>query len=118
MPGDFLPTSVTRETKKVVMRGSEPWVPIFCANCGCDGGWVPEASVQDSHFCFYLCDPCAVTWTPLADTMLVPDEVFFAKVNKAMEEKYGRVLTVQEQVEVLKDGESILSKLARERYAR
>jgi hypothetical protein len=48
--------------------------------------------------------------------MLVPDEVFWKKVEDAQLEKYGRILETYEQVEMLKDGSSLLSKLARGRY--
>ena len=110
---DVLPNSVPKETKNIVFRAGVPWIPIFCANCGCDGGWVPEAA---KDFAFYLCVPCAETWAPLAGTMLVPDEVFWQKLHGAQFEKHGRLLTDLELVEQLKDGDSMISKLARERH--
>ena len=113
MAGELLPSSVPRETKHVIFRAGVPWIPIFCANCGCDGGLIPE---ETKNFAFYLCVPCAEKWEPLAGMMLVPDNVFWDKVNAAMVEKYGRILEPHEQVEELKNGDSILSKLARDRY--
>lgn len=115
---DLLPSSVPREIKRTIAHRGVEWCPIFCANCGGDGGLVPEESVRDSKFAFYLCDPCAEKWTPLADTMLVPDEVFWAKVNDAQIEKYGRVLQPYEQIDELKNPASLLSKLARDRFAK
>ncbi len=115
MPAEILPSSVPRETKNVVFREGVPWIPIFCANCSCDGGWIPE---ETKDFAFYLCVPCADKWEPLTGTMLVPDEVFWDKVNAAQIEKYGRILEPHEQIEELKIGDSMLSKLARERYKR
>lgn len=111
-PADVLPNCLPKVTRKVVWRGPMAWIPLFCANCGADGGLVPE---EGSDFAFYLCDPCAEKWAPLAGTMLVPDEVFWQKLNAAQVEKYGRILTPPEQVEALKDGDHLLSKLARDR---
>ena len=113
MAVDVLPSSVPITPKKFVMRQGLPWVPIYCANCGADGGWIPEAAAD---FAFYLCVPCGDKWAPLAGTMLVPDEVFWAKVVDAQMENDKRILTPAETVEALKDGDHYLSKLARERY--
>lgn len=113
MAAELLPTSVPKETRNIVFHNGVPWIPIFCANCGCDGGKIPEDA---KDFAFYLCQPCADKWEPLANMMLVPDEVYWDKVNAAMVEKYGRVLEAHEQIELLKDGESILSKFARDRH--
>ena len=109
---DLLPSSVPRETRNVVMRGAVPWVPIYCANCGCDGGHVPEDA---KDFAFYLCIPCHDKHGTIAGTMAVPDEVFWQKVKDAQIEKYGRELLAHEVVEELKVGDSMLSKLAKER---
>jgi hypothetical protein len=87
------------------------WVPIFCANCGAPGGWVPEESTT---FAFYLCNPCAEKWSPLAGTLAVPDEVFWQKVHDAEMERYGRVLSSPEVIRALDDPESVLAKLAKE----
>ena len=87
------------------------WVPIFCANCGAPGGWVPE---ETTTFAFYLCNSCAEKWSPLAGTLAVPDEVFWQKVKDAQIEKYGRELTREEIVAALEDQESALAKLARD----
>lgn len=107
----LLPDSRAKEAKNVTLFRGVNWRPIFCANCGADGGKVPE---ENCTFAFYLCDPCAVKWAPLANTLAVPDEVFWQKVKEAQLEKYGRELSAIELVESLKDGDSILSKLARD----
>lgn len=109
---EILPSSVPLVARNVRMRAGVPWVPIFCANCGADGGWVPEAS---ANFAFYLCVPCAEKWAPLAATMLVPDEVFWASVKDAQLEHDGRELATTEVVESLKDGSHYLAKLAKDR---
>lgn len=87
-------------------------VRIFCANCGHDGGLVPE---DNCNFAFYLCDPCAEKWSPLVDTMLVPDELFWQKVKQEQMEKYGRELTGAELAEILKDDSNPLTKLCKDR---
>lgn len=90
------------------------WLYMYCANCGCDGGRVLESSLPET-FAFYLCIPCGEKWAPMAGYAMMPDEVFFDKVKQAMIEEYGRELTSQEIIEVLKDENSILYKLALER---
>lgn len=61
--------------------GSRPgrfgqWMKIFCANCGADGGFIPETG---PHFAFYLCTPCSEKWSPLVGTMMIPDGVFWER---------------------------------------
>jgi hypothetical protein len=114
---DLLPDSRLKDNKGALRlpfanRMPMNWVPIFCANCGAPGGWVPE---DTTTFAFYLCNPCAEKWSPLAGTMAVPDEVFWQKVRDAEMEQYGRVLSTPEVIEALNDPESVLSKLAKER---
>ncbi len=113
---DILPTSRLKEPKNTVKAayanmGLE-WVPIFCANCGKDGGLVLDG---DYKFAFYLCESCAEKWSPLVGTYMEPDAVFWEKVKQAQIEKYGRELTPGETLEALNDSNSIISKLARER---
>lgn len=108
----ILPDSRLRETKNVVVRDGVNWVPIFCANCGADGGIVPE---ENTTFAFYLCNPCAEKYGNIEGTYVESDVAFWEKVHAAQLEKYGRVLEPGEIVEQLKDGNSLLSKLARER---
>jgi hypothetical protein len=54
------------------------WNRISCANCSKDGGYVPE---ENMTFAFWLCDYCYETHGTIAGTMVLPDEVFWAKVN-------------------------------------
>jgi hypothetical protein len=103
------PTGVKRLVNKL---GSLNYVPIFCANCGAEGGMVPE---ENMTFAFYLCNPCAEKWTPLVDTCMVPDQLFWQKVNEAQLENYGRILSGPEIQKELQDPNSILSMLAREK---
>jgi hypothetical protein len=89
-------------------------VPIFCANCGKPGGMCPE---ENMTFLFYQCEPCARTYGNIAGTMLMPDEVFWADVQAAQTEKYGRPLTAEETTASLANPMSLESALARDREA-
>jgi len=116
MSVDTLPDSRLKDSKGTVRLPfasicTMNWVPIFCANCGAPGGWVPE---ETTTFAFYLCNSCAEKWSPLAGTMCMPDEVFWQKVKDAQIERYGRELTAPEIREALKDGDSILARLAKD----
>jgi len=84
-------------SKGVVFRYGVPWIPIFCANCGCDGGLVPE---ENTTFAFYLCQGCEDKFGQIAGTYMMPDEVFWAKVKES-QEKYGRWLKPNELAVVL-----------------
>jgi hypothetical protein len=113
---NILPSSRLKSNTRVQRLnnclGSLNWVPIFCANCGADGGMVPE---ENMSFAFYLCAPCAEKWAPLTDTYMEPDAVFWQKVKDAQLEKYGRELSPHELVEVLKDDSNLISKLCKDR---
>jgi hypothetical protein len=116
---DLLPDSRLRVPRGIV-RGEHStsyklmlnWAPIYCANCGRDGGAVPA---DTCNFAFYLCEPCAEKLPPIEGTYVEPDIVFWQKVKEAQLEAYGQELTPAEIVEALKDGNHMLSKLARER---
>lgn len=108
----ILPDTRLREPKKVVFANGMNWVPIFCASCGADGGLVPE---ENCSFAFYLCQPCADKFGNIEGTYIEPDAVFWQRVHDEMIEKYGRVLTSAELVEVLKDEHHPLTKLCRDR---
>lgn len=88
------------------------WVPTFCANCGTSGPLTLEENIT---FFFYLCNPCAEKWGPIAGLYMEPDAVFFERVKQEQLEKYGRELTAPEVIEVLQDENSSLSKLVKER---
>ncbi len=100
LTADILPSSVARETKRVVVQNGLPWVPIFCANCGRDGGMVPEPS---KDFAFYLCDPCGEKWSPMIGTMVVPQERFWETARQEQLERLGREMTDIEVAEAMRD---------------
>lgn len=112
---DLLPSSIPRKTTSVdgrhpFARGLIRWIKIFCANCGADGGWVPETN---RPFAFYLCDPCAEKHGAPPGTVMVPDEAYWEEVRAEQMEKYGRLLTPEELAEELKH-DTTLAKLARD----
>ncbi len=115
---DVLPNCIAlRNEKSVVWANGIKWLPTFCANCGTEGGMVMQTDWDRvKNFAFYLCIPCSAKWSPMADTAITPDEVFWSKVHDAQMEAFGRELTEEEIVEALKDDNHILSKLCKDRY--
>ena len=76
------------------------WQPVFCANCGKEGGGVP---VDNVSFLFYLCDVCAEKHGIIAGTMMMPDEVFYEKLAQEQLLRYGRYLTTEEWAKISED---------------
>jgi hypothetical protein len=108
---DVLPDSRLRESKGAIQSPLGMWVPIFCANCGTEGGAVP---VENTTFAFWLCTPCAETHGHIAGTMMMPDEVFFELLKEEQLEAYGRFLTEQELADVVAADASPLATLLKE----
>lgn len=75
---ELLPDSRLQHREKGVVRGPwGNWIPIFCANCGAEGGFVPE---DQCTFAFWLCNDCYAHHGEIAGMMMMPDEVFFAEL--------------------------------------
>lgn len=108
---DLLPCSLARETRNVKYHRGMNWVPTYCANCGVEGGYVPEGS----GFAFYQCQPCHEKFGVPAGMMAVPDEVFWDQVRQEQLTREGRELTAIEVAEALKDDSHYLTKLAKDR---
>ena len=108
---DVLPDSRARETKARVFTPMGVWIPVFCANCGADGGMVPE---ENMNFVFYLCAKCAETHGKIAGMMMMPDEVFFERLKQEQLASYGRFLTQAELAAVVEADASPLAKLLKE----
>jgi hypothetical protein len=112
---DILPDCRAKQPTKVIKGTLGAFrlnmVPVYCGNCGVSGPLVP---MENMTFAFWLCKKCE-KFGAIAGTMQMPDEVFWAKVKEAEIEKYERELNPAETAEALKDGDSILSKLARDR---
>jgi hypothetical protein len=77
---EILPDSRAKRATRIIYANGMSWVPIFCANCGADGGYVPE---QNMDFAFYLCNDCADRLPPIDGTYVMPDEEFWQKVKEA-----------------------------------
>ncbi len=112
MASDLLPDSRAREIRGRVFTPMGAFVPVFCANCGAEGGLCPE---ENMTFMFYLCNKCAETHGPVAGTMMMPDEVFWQKLKNEQLERHGRYLTEQELAAVVEAGASPLATLINER---
>jgi len=111
---DILPDSRLVRPRGAVHRPDGWWQPIFCANCGADGGLVPEANMT---FVFWLCDRCAATHGQIAGTMMMPDEVFWERVKQEQIATYGRFLTEAELAAIVAADASPLATLLKERRA-
>jgi hypothetical protein len=118
MPTEILPNCIAqRSERSIVWANGMKWLPTFCANCGNEGGMVLETDWNRvKNFAFYLCEPCAQKWSPMADVAIAPDQAFWNKIHEAQLEQFGRDLTEAEIIEALKDDEHILSKLCKDRY--
>lgn len=109
---DILPDSRARNTRgRIFNTPMGTLIPIFCANCGVDGGAVPE---ENMNFVFYLCKQCAETHGHITGMMMMPDEVFFEKMKHEQMEAYGRYLTETEVVQVVQEDASPLAKLIKQ----
>ena len=109
---DLLPDCRLTTRPAGIHRGvAGTWLPVFCANCGRDGGLVPE---ETTTFLFYLCNPCAETHGQIAGTLHMPDEVFFQRLAEAQLERYGHYLSPAEWGQVSEDPSHPLHTLLRE----
>lgn len=104
----LLPDSRAKETKNRVFTPTGTWIPIFCANCGCDGGLVPE---ENMTFVFYQCQKCSETCGELTGHYKMPDEVFFEKLKQEQLAAFGRYLTPEEISAVVEAGDTPLATL-------
>jgi hypothetical protein len=108
---ELLPDSRARTivTPRGMVQGpGGMWVPVYCANCGADGGLCPEVNMT---FMFYLCNKCVFTHGRIAATMMVPDEVFWQKVKDEQMATYNRYLSIEELMQVVEADASPLATL-------
>ena len=120
---DLFPTSISRERRDVIFgyhpfaSGKIAYLPTFCANCGERGPRVPEVMIASGGDFTYFCEPCGEKYSSETGRMKVADELYFEKVSEAQLEAYGRPLEVHEILDQLTDPNSLMSKMARCRYA-
>jgi|FreactTroBogLake_1042271.scaffolds.fasta_scaffold19252_3 hypothetical protein len=107
-----LPDCRPKVQRNIVHHVGLNWTPIYCANCGADGGLVPE---DNCNFAFYLCNSCAEKWSPVEGTYMVPDEVFWQRLLEEQMNTFGRVLTDDEMHTELQNENSVLFKLGKDR---
>lgn len=112
LPDSRLKTIVT--PKGMVQGPGGMWVPVFCANCGADGGLCPA---ENMNFLFYLCNKCAEGPAgKLAGVMFMPDEIFWARLKEEQMASHGRLLSELELAAVVEsDPSSPLAKLIKAR---
>ena len=76
---DILPDSRTRVVRGLTWHAG--WgcmtVPIYCAHCAKQGGFVPE---ETCTFAFWLCDDCFASHGTITGTFVTPDEAFWSKL--------------------------------------
>jgi hypothetical protein len=65
-------------------------------------------------FAYYLCLDCASKWSLAADEMLIPDELYFAKLAAEQWATFGRYPTEQELQAVVEADSSPLATLLKE----
>jgi len=107
---EILPDSRARTTRDIIFRGSESWVPIFCANCGKRGGSCPETST----FIFWMCNPCFESKGHITGTMVVPDHEFYAKLAEEQQHVFGRAATRNELLQAIAEDATPLATLIKE----
>lgn len=107
----ILPDSRPKERRGAIPSPYGMMIPIYCANCGCDGGYVPEKYI--THV-FYVCDECWEKHGPPPGTMYSSDEAFYKKVVEEQLDSYGRQLTPEEMDKVEQANASPLAALIRE----
>ena len=105
---DILPDSRAKNTKGRIFTASGTWVPVFCANCGKHGGSCPE---ENMTFLFYQCPDCHAKYGVIAQTMVMPDEVFFEQVKQEQLASYGHFLSEAELVTIVQEDASPLATL-------
>jgi len=87
------------------------WVPIYCASCHVEGGRVPQ---ENMTFAFWLCQECFAKYGELTNMLVMPDEVFWEKVRQEQLDKYGRLLSPKELLDVVEADATPLSALIKQ----
>lgn len=111
MSADILPDSRAKVTRgRVFDKHGTCWLPVFCANCGKEGGLVTESCT----FAFWICNPCEKTHGHITGLMRVPDQQFYENMAQEQIAYAGRPMTHQELLAAAANGPSPLATLIRE----
>lgn len=111
---DVLPNCLTRTPKvNYSLPEQGTWFYLYCANCGVLTSYVRCAELP-AEYAFSLCNDCVEKYGEPAGFTKTPDDVFKEKVEQAMLERYGHILTQQEVEIALGDKSSVISKLEKE----
>lgn len=111
---EILPDSRPREAIGSVSGPGGMWSYIFCANCGKRAGRVLEQTRQEDGFAFYLCSTCFETYGELTNMMVMPDEIWWARIQEEQLEKYGRLLNPEDLIAVVEADSSPLATLIKQ----
>ena len=107
-----LPDSRARNQAGVKQLNGTWMIPIYCANCGADGGFVTAEAI---NFAFYLCNECFEACGELTNMYVMPDEVFWEKMKQEQLESHGHYLTELELARVIEEDNSPLATLIKQR---
>lgn len=111
---DILPDSRLRTVhstrRSVFDKNGVEWIPVFCANCGKEGGLVTTTCT----FAFWICGSCEKTHGHITTMMRVPDHEFYEKLKNEQLEMAGRPLTQSEIAQVIAEDATPLAKLIKE----
>ena len=107
---EILPDSRAKTTRGRIFRPDGCWVPVFCANCGKEGGLTPE----ESTFIFWMCNPCFASKGHITGTMVVPDHEFYQRLAQEQQERYGRAATHNELLQIVAEDCTPLATLLKE----
>lgn len=81
-------------TARGAMQTPLGWsVPIYCANCGAQGGVVPQ---DNCNFAYWVCNECYVKLGDVVNTYVMPDEVFWETLKQEQLATHGRELSITE----------------------
>lgn len=109
---DILPDSRAKTDRGHVIQGSVKWVPVFCANCGKEGGLVTETCT----FAFWICGPCEKRCGAILAPgyARIPDQVFYEKMAQEQLEHFGRPATRNELLQIVAEDCTPLATLIKE----
>lgn len=113
---DILPDSRLGSNNGAVIAdwhgfGRVECVPVFCANCGAEHGYVPK---ENTTFSFWLCQQCFEKYGEIAGCMVQPDHEFWEEVKQTMLANFGHALDPLELFVLEQQGWGPLASLVKE----